>query len=103
MGNTLNSLLSTTFDLEEAATNPKALAPKAVKRVHEIFEKPTFLEKVSPDQVKQGAIGNCWAIGSLIGLSSVPEAIKRLCVAYDTRKCITGPSPVISCICGLVS
>ncbi|KKA26823.1 hypothetical protein TD95_000780 [Thielaviopsis punctulata] len=90
VGNTLNSLCSTTFDVAEAAVNPKALAPKAVKRVHEIFEKPTFLEKVSPDQVKQGAVGNCWAIGSLIGLSSIPEAIKRLCVAYDTRIGIYG-------------
>jgi hypothetical protein len=70
--------------------NPSALVPKAVRRVHEIFEKPTFMEKVSGSDVKQGSLGDCWIIASLSGLASVEGALKRICVEYDTRIGIYG-------------
>lgn len=66
--------------------NPNANIPKAVKRVHEIYEKPTFMEKVLPGDIKQGNLGNCWFVASLTGLANVEDGIKRICVEYDTSK-----------------
>ena len=65
--------------------NPSARIPKAVKRVHEIYEKPTFLEKVLPGDIKQGNSGNCWFVASLTGLANVDDGVKRICVEYDTK------------------
>ncbi|KAL5612720.1 hypothetical protein BROUX41_004194 [Berkeleyomyces rouxiae] len=91
IGNTLNSLGSSTFDVSPGARrDPEARMPKAVKRVSEIFQEPTFLEKISPDQVKQGALGDCWAISALTGLACMKDGVKRLCVRYDTRIGIYG-------------
>lgn len=64
--------------------NPNANIPKAVKRVHEIYEKPTFMENVLPGDIKQGNLGNCWFVASLTGLANVEDGIKRICVEYDT-------------------
>lgn len=60
--------------------------PKAVKRVHEIFEKPTFMKQVTGADVKQGSLGNCWFIAGLSALANVENGLKRICVEYDTRK-----------------
>lgn len=68
----------------------KASVPKAVKRVHEIFEKPTFMKDVSGGDVKQGSLGDCWIMAGLTALSNVPDGLKRICVAYDTKIGIYG-------------
>ena len=60
--------------------------PKAVKRVHEIFEKPTFMRDVNAGDVKQGSLGDCWLMASLSALANVKDGINRLCVAYDTSE-----------------
>jgi hypothetical protein len=60
--------------------------PKAVKRVHEIYEKPTFMRDVNAGDVKQGSLGNCWLIGGLSTLANVKDGIQRLCVAYNTSE-----------------
>lgn len=60
--------------------------PKAVKRVHEIFEKPTFMKDLSAGDVKQGALGNCWFIASLSALANAEDGVKRVCVEYDTSE-----------------
>ncbi|KAJ4391702.1 hypothetical protein N0V93_005322 [Gnomoniopsis smithogilvyi] len=84
-GHTLNSLMNTKFDISRSnLVNPGANIPKAVKRVHEIFEKPTFMESVLPGDIKQGNLGNCWFVASLTGLANVPDGLKRICVEYDT-------------------
>lgn len=70
--------------------NPNALVPKAVKRVHEIFEKPTFMAKPSGSDVKQGGLGDCWLMASFSGLANVEDGIKRICVAHDTKIGIYG-------------
>lgn len=90
-GHCLNGLGHSKFDLSMTTLmNPSALVPKDVKRVHEIFEKPTFMEKISGSDLKQGRLGDCWIISSLSGLASVEDGIKRMCVAYDTRIGIYG-------------
>ncbi|KAK7697728.1 hypothetical protein SLS64_013284 [Diaporthe eres] len=90
-GHCLNSLASTKFDISASnVANPAANIPKAVKRVHEIFKKPTFMENVLPGDIKQGNLGNCWLIASLTGLANVQDGIKRICVEYDTKIGIYG-------------
>ncbi|KAJ4424141.1 hypothetical protein N0V82_001189 [Gnomoniopsis sp. IMI 355080] len=90
-GHTLNSLTNTKFDISRSnLVNPAANIPKAVKRVHEIFEKPTFMENVLPGDIKQGNLGNCWFVASLTGLANVPDGLKRICVEYDTKIGIYG-------------
>ena len=87
-GDCLNGLRRDKFDLNgQIFSNLHSSVPKAVKRVHEIFEKPTFLKgKISPADVKQGNIGNCWLMASLTALANMDKGIQRICVEYDTSK-----------------
>ncbi|KAH8909412.1 cysteine proteinase, partial [Coniochaeta sp. PMI_546] len=90
-GHCLNSLGRTKFDLSATTMlNPSATVPKAVKRVHEIFESPKFMDKISGSDVKQGSLGDCWLMASFSGLANVEDGIKRICVEYDTRIGIYG-------------
>ncbi|KAL0473321.1 hypothetical protein QR685DRAFT_170949 [Neurospora intermedia] len=90
-GHCLNSLGRTKFDLSASTLqNPNSTVPKAVKRVHEIYEKPTFMAKIEGSDVKQGSLGDCWLIASLSGLANVKDGIQRICVEYDTRIGIYG-------------
>jgi hypothetical protein len=86
-GYCLNGLGKSSFDINARAfSNPASIVPKAVKRVHEIFEKPTFLNEVSPADVKQGSLGDCWLMASLTALANMEAGIQRICVEYDTSK-----------------
>ncbi len=89
-GHCLNSLGENHFDLSIGAMiGPNASVPKAVKRVHEIFDKPTFLEgDIDGCDVKQGGLGDCWLMASFTGLANVDDGIRRICVEYDTSKWI---------------
>ncbi|KAI3336344.1 cysteine proteinase [Xylariaceae sp. AK1471] len=89
-GNCLNYLGSSKFDMSNTRYSTTTSVPKAVKRVHEIFEKPTFLKDVDGADIKQGGVGNCWFIASLSALANVEGAVKRVCVEYDTRIGIYG-------------
>ncbi|KAK0747341.1 hypothetical protein B0T21DRAFT_405979 [Apiosordaria backusii] len=90
-GHTLNTLGRTKYDLSMSTMlNPSSVVPKAVKRVHEIFEKPTFMANLSGNDVKQGSLGDCWLMASFSGLANVEDGIKRICVEYDTRIGIYG-------------
>ncbi|KAI1094432.1 cysteine proteinase [Rostrohypoxylon terebratum] len=89
-GNCLNWLGSRNFEITSSKISLSTTCPKAVKRVHEIFEKPTFMKNISPDNVKQGSLGDCWLIAGLSALANVEDAIKNMCVAYDTRIGIYG-------------
>ncbi|KAK3940192.1 calpain-D [Diplogelasinospora grovesii] len=90
-GQCLNSLGRNKFDLSMSTMlNPSAVVPKAVKRVHEIYEKPKFMEKISGSDVKQGSLGDCWLMASFSGLANVQDGIRRVCVEYDTRIGIYG-------------
>lgn len=91
-GDCLNGLGKDKFDLDgHIFSNLHASVPKAVKRVHEIFENPTFLkEKISPADVKQGNLGNCWLMASLTALANMEKGIQRICIEYDTKIGIYG-------------
>ncbi|KAI1143958.1 cysteine proteinase [Hypoxylon sp. FL0543] len=89
-GNTLNYLGSRRFDLSSSRLSTSTSVPKAVKRVHEIFENPTFMKNIDAGDVKQGSLGNCWLIASLSALANTEDGIKRICVEYDTRIGIYG-------------
>ncbi|EEU39789.1 uncharacterized protein NECHADRAFT_104274 [Fusarium vanettenii 77-13-4] len=90
-GNCLNTLGSQKFELNRTTLlSSKASVPKAVKRVHEIFENPTFMKDVNGGDVKQGSLGDCWIMAGLTALSNVPDGLKRICVAYNTKIGIYG-------------
>ncbi|QSZ29293.1 hypothetical protein DSL72_003806 [Monilinia vaccinii-corymbosi] len=91
-GNCLNTLGGTKFEVcKHALYNPASFGPKAVKRVHEIFDEPRFLEdKISPSDVKQGSLGNCWLMASLTALANMENGIQRICVEWDTEVGIYG-------------
>lgn len=84
-GHCLNHLGDDTFDVSFPPPS-SASQPKSVKRVHQIYEAPTFLESVSSAEVIQGSLGNCWAVAALSALADVDDGIRRLCVEYDTRE-----------------
>ncbi|GKT52712.1 calpain family cysteine protease [Colletotrichum tofieldiae] len=90
-GHCLNTLGHTKWQLSRSTlSNPSASVPKAVKRVHEIFEKPTFMKNVNGGDVKQGSLGDCWLMATLTALANVEGGIERTCVEYDTRIGIYG-------------
>ncbi|KAI1822679.1 hypothetical protein F4861DRAFT_376513 [Xylaria intraflava] len=89
-GNCLNYLGSSGFDMANTRYSTTNSVPKAVKRVHEIFEKPTFLKDIDGTDIKQGGVGDCWFIASLSALAGAEDRIKRICVEYDTRIGIYG-------------
>ena len=72
-GYCLNGLGGSKFEVNgRAFTSLTSNVPKAVKRVHEIFEKPTFLkDKISSADVKQGTLGDCWLMASLTALANM--------------------------------
>ncbi|KAF4462584.1 hypothetical protein FALBO_10605 [Fusarium albosuccineum] len=90
-GHCLNTLGVQKFELNRTTLlSSKAAVPKAVKRVHEIFEKPTFMKEVNGGDVKQGSLGDCWIMAALTALANVPDGLRRMCVAYDTKIGIYG-------------
>ncbi|KAG9229729.1 hypothetical protein BJ875DRAFT_386729 [Amylocarpus encephaloides] len=90
-GYCLNGLSEDRFEISgRSFANLSSNVPKAVKRVHEIFENPTFKEKVTPADVRQGGLGDCWLMASLTALASMENGIHRICVEYDTKIGIYG-------------
>lgn len=90
-GNCLNTLGDQKFDLSKSTLlGSGASVPKAVKRIHEIFERPTFLRQISGGDVKQGSLGDCWIMAGLTAMANVEDGVKRSCVAYDTKIGIYG-------------
>ncbi|TVY16830.1 Calpain-A [Lachnellula arida] len=91
-GYCLNGLGGSKFEVDgRAFTRITSNVPKAVKRVHEIFEEPTFLkDKILPADVKQGSIGDCWLLAGLTALANMEVGIRRICVEYDRKIGIYG-------------
>ncbi|KAG0083456.1 hypothetical protein BGZ93_004639 [Podila epicladia] len=62
-----------------------------VKRVGEIFRNPVFyLDGAKPDDIKQGAIGDCWHLASLATLANIPGLIEQLCVKKNEKVGVYG-------------
>ncbi|KAG9529038.1 cysteine proteinase, partial [Aureobasidium melanogenum] len=71
-------------DSEGTYSSSTAIQPSGVKRVKDIFEKPTFnAEGACGDDVMQGSLGNCWFIAALVSVAAKPGLMQRLCVARD--------------------
>ncbi|KAF4511548.1 hypothetical protein G6O67_003331 [Ophiocordyceps sinensis] len=87
----LNSLGDQKFELTRSnLLGSSASVPKAVKRVHEIFDKPVFVKEFNGGDVKQGSLGDCWMMAGLTAMANVQGGIRRLCVAYDEKIGIYG-------------
>ncbi|CAD0083229.1 unnamed protein product, partial [Aureobasidium vineae] len=72
------------FPLVDDEGNSHSIQPSGVKRVKDIFEKPTFnVEGACGDDVMQGSLGNCWFIAALVSVAAKPGLMQRLCVARD--------------------
>ncbi|KAF4956773.1 hypothetical protein FSARC_11474 [Fusarium sarcochroum] len=90
-GHCLNSLSTKAFELNSGTLlDSEASVPKAVKRVDEIFEKPTFMRNSRGSDVNQGKLGDCGMIAGLTALANVSDGLRRNCVAHDTNIGIYG-------------
>jgi hypothetical protein len=62
----------------------KVLAPKSVKRIGDIFDDPKFfISGPTPNDVRQGWLGNCWLMAALCAVGNKPDLIEKVCVARD--------------------
>jgi len=77
------------FDIEyDLKRTPQ---PKSVKRVGDIFENPQFfINGATPNDVRQGSLGDCWFMSALDTLGNKPGLIERVCVARDEEVGIYG-------------
>lgn len=83
-GHCFNCIGSEIFPISKASTSiSEANVPGTVKRVHEIFEAPTFRRDVSGSDIKQGSHGDCWLMAAFIAWSNTQEGKKCNCVAFD--------------------
>ncbi|GKU09197.1 unnamed protein product, partial [Fusarium langsethiae] len=84
-GNCLNRLDWQKFDLnEEPKLSDEADAPKAVRRVSDIFEQPKFMDRTDGGCIRQGCLDDCWVIAAFSALASTNGGLHRTCVAHDT-------------------
>ncbi|KAG0230208.1 hypothetical protein B0O80DRAFT_451534 [Mortierella sp. GBAus27b] len=63
------------------------------KRFPDIFPNDTpafFLNGASPDDIKQGSVGDCWFVASLAVVSNIPDLIQQLCVKRDEEVGVYG-------------
>jgi hypothetical protein len=60
--------------------------PKAVHRVDYIYENPAFcVDGYATDDVRQGAIGDCWWVSAAATLCCMEELMDRICVAREEK------------------
>jgi Calpain family cysteine protease len=75
---------------------PPSLQPKSVKRVKQIFDKPEFfVDGATADDVRQGAVGDCWFISALSALcrmeaKELGNLVERVCVKHDEAAGVYG-------------
>ncbi|KAF9998251.1 hypothetical protein BGZ65_006232 [Modicella reniformis] len=61
------------------------------KRLPDLFRNPVFfLKGVSPDDIKQGSVGDCWFVASLAVISNIPGLLQQLCVKRDEQVGVYG-------------
>ncbi len=86
-GYRLKSLGDYTFESDgQAFTKPIINSPKAIRRVHEIFDRPSFLEdKVIPSDIKQGSVKDSWLMATLTSLANIDVGIGHVCVERGNK------------------
>ncbi|KAF9970258.1 hypothetical protein BGZ73_007069 [Actinomortierella ambigua] len=61
------------------------------KRVSDLVKNPTFfMDGASPDDIKQGSVGNCWHIAALAVMSNIPGLIEQVCVKRNEEVGVYG-------------
>ncbi|KAF8499476.1 cysteine proteinase [Hysterangium stoloniferum] len=69
----------------------KKLKPVDVLRVSQIFDDPQFfVDGTQSSDIVQGNLGDCWFLGAVATLSSMPDLIEQICVARDEKVGIYG-------------
>ncbi|KAJ9664350.1 hypothetical protein H2198_000279 [Neophaeococcomyces mojaviensis] len=79
----LDGLYNTTTS---GASTRERLNPTDVKRVTEIFEKPTFFDEAAGatyDDIIQGSLGDCWLLAAFSILTCNPQLVKAICPIQD--------------------
>ncbi|CAG8442082.1 6551_t:CDS:2 [Acaulospora colombiana] len=62
-----------------------------VKRVSSLYKKPQFfIDGVEPNDIKQGAVGDCWFVASLAVITNIPSLLETICVARDEEVGVYG-------------
>ena len=68
----------------QSTNNNDRYWPRSVKRVADIFEKPTFYEDdATASDIRQGFGGDCWFLAALCAISNKKHLIDNICVARD--------------------
>ncbi|KAK2730457.1 calpain-like protein [Colletotrichum kahawae] len=76
--------LESLWDTKNKEPSPSSFAPKAVKRVVDIFDNPQFyIDGPTANDVRQGRDGDCWLMAALCNLSNKYGLIEKVCVAHD--------------------
>ncbi|KAG0002691.1 hypothetical protein BGZ80_003456 [Entomortierella chlamydospora] len=61
------------------------------KRIPDLFRNPVFfLNGASPDDIKQGSVGDCWFVASLAVISNIPGLLEQLCVKKNEKVGVYG-------------
>ncbi|KAK3945968.1 calpain family cysteine protease [Diplogelasinospora grovesii] len=81
----------------DAPSSPQGRAPgsmfcpRAVKRVTEIFDDPTFyIDGPTANDVRQGRDGDCWLMAALCNISNKKGLIEKICVRHDKNVGVYG-------------
>ncbi|KAI8283598.1 Calpain-8 [Colletotrichum sp. SAR11_240] len=76
--------LESLWNTKNKEPSPSSFAPKAVKRVVDIFDSPQFyIDGPTANDVRQGRDGDCWLMAALCNLSNKSGLIEKVCVAHD--------------------
>ncbi|KAF5485514.1 Calpain-8 [Colletotrichum fructicola] len=76
--------LESLWNTKNKEPSPSSFAPKAVKRVVDIFDSPQFyIDGPTANDVRQGRDGDCWLMAALCNLSNKSGLIEKNCVAHD--------------------
>ncbi|KAF9192684.1 hypothetical protein BGZ51_005073 [Haplosporangium sp. Z 767] len=77
--------------LYASLTSSTVYSVAGAKRLPDIFRNPVFfLNGVSPDDIKQGATGDCWFVASLAAISNIPGLLEQLCVKRNEQVGVYG-------------
>uniref|UniRef100_K3WE14 Calpain catalytic domain-containing protein n=1 Tax=Globisporangium ultimum (strain ATCC 200006 / CBS 805.95 / DAOM BR144) TaxID=431595 RepID=K3WE14_GLOUD len=66
-------------------------APGTVRRVEDVYDNPRFIvDGIAANDIKQGALGDCWFLAALATIANVPRLLESICVARDEQVGVYG-------------